>query len=97
MEPQCSTMGSPLPALLIDCVASFAGFDSGQALLAGSVMGVGGGGGEGIQQPGEDTWSPLMLTCSGAWMHSGEVVSEASANDKCLLPARLSSRRSAYG
>ena len=38
------------------CRASLAGFDLGRALLAGSVMGVGGGSGEGAQRPGRDTW-----------------------------------------
>ena len=38
------------------CRASFAGFDSGRALLAGGVTGVGGGSGEGARRPGGDTW-----------------------------------------
>ena len=38
------------------CRASFAGFDSGRALLAGGVMGVGGGSGEGARRPDGDTW-----------------------------------------
>ena len=38
------------------CRASFASFDSGRAPLAGGVMGVGGGGGEGARRPGGDVW-----------------------------------------
>ena len=38
------------------CRASFPGLDSGRALLAGGVMGVGGGGGEGARRPDGDAW-----------------------------------------
>ena len=38
------------------CRARFAGFDSARALLAGGVMGVGGGSGEGARRPDGDTW-----------------------------------------
>ena len=38
------------------CRAGLAGFDSGWALLAGGVMGVGGGGGEGARRPDGDAW-----------------------------------------
>ena len=56
-------MGSPLAALLIDCVAPvFAGFDSGRrALEAGSVMGVGGGSGESARRPDGDAWWPFVM------------------------------------
>ena len=61
MKPRRSTMQSPLPALLIDCVAPVFPVST-RALLAGGVMGVGGGGREGTRRPDEDTWSPLVLT-----------------------------------
>ena len=38
------------------CRASFPGLGSGRALLAGGVMGVGGGGGEGARRPDGDAW-----------------------------------------
>ena len=38
------------------CRASLAGFDSGRALLAGGVMGVGGSSGEGARRPDGDAW-----------------------------------------
>ena len=79
------------------CRASFAGFDSGRALLAGGVMGVGGGSGEGARRPDGDTWWPSVLACSGTWTRSGVAAPVASAIDECLLPARPSSHRSAYG
>ena len=57
MEPRHSAMGSPLPALPIDCVApDFAGFDSGRALLAGGAMGMRGDRGEGARRPDGDAW-----------------------------------------
>ena len=43
------------------CRASFAGFDSGRALLAGGVMGVGGGSGEGARRPDGDMWSSSAM------------------------------------
>ena len=62
MELRRSTMGSPLTAVLNDCVAAvFADFDAGRALLAGGVRGVGGGGGEGTRRPDGDTWPPSAM------------------------------------
>ena len=52
---------SPLCLAYRLCRASFAGFDSGRALLAGGVRGVGGGGGEGTRRPDRDTWSPSAM------------------------------------
>ena len=92
MEPRRSTIGSPPTALPIDCAALvFARFDSGQALLAGSMMGMRGDRGEGAQWPDGVTWWPLVVL--GVQVHR-------RAAERChswLLPARLSSHRSTYG
>ena len=93
-----STHTPLLPCLSI-VSRQFSGFDSGRALLAGGVMGMmkGGrgrtrGGLAGIHS-GPSCW----YARSGTRTPSGVVAPLASANDECLLPARLSSYRSAYG
>ena len=60
MEPR----RSPMPPYCLAhrlCRARFAGFDSGRALLAGGVMGMRGGGGEGARRPDGETWWPLVV------------------------------------
>ena len=47
---------SPLCLAYRLCRASFAGFDSGRALLAGGVMGMRGGRGESARRPDGDAW-----------------------------------------
>ena len=93
MEPRRSLVGIESPSCLAYrlCRARFAGFGLGRALLAGGMMGMRGGKGEGTQRPG--SWGYMVThhgASSGTWARSGCVT--LSHHGEWQLPARPRSR-----